>query len=461
MKDDDLSFPHISEIKKLPFSDQEKFWNSLTPDQILAYKHHWPSHARPKQLLPDKGWSEALFLCGRGFGKSRAGSEFIRNAVENQGCKRICLVGPNAGSIREVMFGGESGLETISPPWMKPRFIHSKSKIIWPNGAEALCISAEEPENLRGPQFDVTLWDEPAACKKPDEIYDGIAFGLRLTSSKGYEPRLVMTTTPKPIPLIVDLLEREKNGESGLIVIRGSTDENRENLNERAVRRLYEKYEGTRLGRQELHAEVLSDFPDALWPAESLDLAHKEKIDIENLDELLKNMQRIVVAVDPSGSDGATGDETGIVVAGKHVNGQYYVLADKTLRASPEGWARAVKQAYDDYQADKVVAEKNNGGAMVRSVLQNNWPSAPITLVHAKRGKHIRAEGVSGLYEQGKVTHIKEFVELEEQMSKMTASGYKGRGSPDRLDACVYALLMLRDNKSASLNSLKVTGKIH
>ena len=406
----------------------------------------------------------SLFLIGNSMiptHNTRVGSEWTRNAVENQGCKRIALIAPNVASVRDVIYGGESGLENISPPWNRPRFIHSKAEIVWDNGAKAKVISSEEIDALRGPQFDAAWIDEIAACKNPSDLYDAIQFGLRLTSSKGYPPRLLMTTTPRPIPLIKELIEESKKEGTDLLLITGSTYENEENLNAKAVKKMYDKYKGTRLGRQELEAELLSDHEGALWTAESIDFSKQDFIKEDNIYEYVEKMQRIVVGVDPSGSDGTGGDETGIVIAGKDDDDIYYVLGDFTLRGSPETWGQKVVDVCREYQVDKIVVEKNNGGDMVRSVIHNIWKDAPIKKVHAKRGKHLRAQPVSMLYEQGRVKHINDFVELEEQMTNMTESGYKGKNSPDRLDALVYAILDLRNSNKMSFEGVTIKGRHH
>ena len=454
------NFPHISEIKALPLEAQKEFYESLTPDQLNQFKYHWPSHARPTQLLPRDGWAVALALAGRGWGKSKCSSEWIRQKVERDGCKNLALVGPTTADVRDVMVMGPSGIMTCSPPWNKPEYQVTKRRLYWPKyDAQALIISGDEPDQLRGLNTSAIAVDELAQCRHSEEIYNQSLMTLREASSN-IEPQLLITTTPRPIPIIKKIVDKFNEGNKAYYVITGNTFENEDNLASTYIDTMKEQFEGTRFGRQELYAEILSDYPDALWRSEVIDACHL-KDEIENLDLFLDKMVRIVIAVDPSGSDGTSGDETGIIVAGKDDEGQYYILADLTLRASPEGWAAVVKSAFDNYRADKIVVEKNQGGDMVRSVMQNVWSDAPIKKVHAKRGKHIRAEGVSGLYEQNKVSHIKKFKELEEQMSHMTTGGYQGSDSPDRLDAMVYALLELRDNKSSSLDNLIVTGRHH
>lgn len=450
-------FPHISEIKALPIEAQQEFYNSLTPDQLMQFKYHWPSHARPKQLLPESGWSVSLILSGRGFGKTKLSSEWIRQRVR-RGAKNIGLIGPTAPDVRDVMCLGPSGIVNVSPPWENVEYQVTRRRLYWPDyNAQALFFSAEEPDQLRGQSLDTAVFDEMAQCRKAEETYNQVMMTLR-EAKVNLDPQLLITTTPRPLPIIKKLMKFSEENSSYRLVT-GNTFENKANLADTYLDTIVSEYEGTRFGRQELYAEILSDYPDALWRAEVIDDCHL-KSDIENLDIFLEKMVRIVIAVDPSGSDGTSGDETGIIVAGKDDEGQYYILGDLTLRASPEGWAAVVKSAFDNYGADKIIVEKNQGGDMVRSVMQNNWPDAPIKKVHAKRGKHIRAEGVSSLYEQGKIKHIKEFKELEEQMSHMTTGGYKGSNSPDRLDALVYAVLELRDQNKSSIGNIVVKGRI-
>jgi len=451
---------HISNIRKMSLKQQQEFYEGLTPQQAVEYKFDWKFHARKKQMLPDQGWSEALILAGRGFGKTRTGAEWIRNCVEVQGCRRIALIGPTVSDVRDVMFGGESGLENISPPWNKPRYIHSKALIEWDNGAVAKVISAEEPEALRGPQYDAILWDEPARCKNAQDVYDGLQFALRLTSKKGYPPRLVMTTTPRPIPLIRQLVKEAEEENSNVILVTGSTDENLENLDPNSVRKMYAKYEGTRLGRQELHAEVLNDFENALWTAESIDNSKRINRSEENVIEFSKTMKRIVMGVDPSGGGKRGSDEQGIVVCGLDEDNEYHILSDETCSKSPDGWANHIKNVYEKFNCDKIVVEKNFGGDLVESVLRAQWKDAPIKMIHASKSKVARAEPVSMLYEQGSVFHFSDFTKLEEQMSYMTTDGFEGSGSPDRVDALVWAVTELQTGQSNKF-SFKVNGRMY
>jgi phage terminase large subunit-like protein len=397
-----------------------------TEEQDPRYK--WSDFARPAQLPPPGEWRFWLILAGRGFGKTRAGAEWVRLQVAN-GRRRLALIGPTAADVRDVMVEGESGLINICPPDDRPNYQASRRRLIWPGGAVAFLYSAQEPERLRGPQHDGAWADELAAWAYPQAVWDQLQFGLRL----GPDPRCMITTTPKPLPLLRQLV----NDPAG-VVTRGSTYENRDNVPAAFIDRIIKRYEGTRLGRQELHAELLFDPPGALWTYETIMACRVSRA---------PDLQRVVVAVDPSGSSGADdGDDQGVVVAGLGVDGLGYVLADRTCRLSPQGWGQRVIEAFDAFAADRIVAEKNYGGDMVRFTLQAVRKTAPVVLVNASRGKMVRAEPVSALYEQGRIRHVvadladNPLAELEEEMRRATSAGYVGEGSPNRLDALVWAL---------------------
>lgn len=382
--------------------------------------------ARPDQLPPDGDWRVWLLLAGRGYGKTRTGAEWAREQVEHHGRRRLALVAPTAADARDVMVEGESGILAIAPPWNRPLYEPSKRRLTWPNGAVATTYSADEPDRLRGPQHDAAWCDELAAWKYP-EAWDMLMFGLRL----GSDPRAVVTTTPKPVRIIRELLAAPTT-----VVTRGSTFDNAANLAPAFLAQIVAKYEGTRLGRQELLAELLDDVPGALWQRGQLDTLRRKAA---------PDMARIVVAIDPAMTSGEDADETGIVVAGKGVDGHGYVLADLTCRLSPDGWARRAIEAARRYQADRIVAEVNNGGEMVEHTLRTVERSIPYKAVHASRGKRVRAEPVAALYEQGRVHHVGGFPELEDQMCTFVPDTFDG--SPDRVDALVWALseLMLRE----------------
>ena len=402
----------------------------LDDEATVRFGYDWPAWARPAQQPPEGDWRYWLILAGRGFGKTRAGAEWVRAQVD-QGRRRIALVGRTAADVRDVMIEGPSGLLAVAPPWDTPRFRPSKCRLTWKNGAVAMLYSAEEPERLRGPQHDAAWVDELAAWSRGPAAWDQLLLGLRL----GDDPRCVITTTPKPLPLLRQLI-----ADPLCVVSRGSTYENT-NLAPAFLDRIIRRYEGTRLGRQELNAELLGDVAGALWPYDTL-LACRAASH--------PDLRRVVVAVDPSGSNGADeGDSQGIVVAGIGVDGRGYVLADLTCRLSPEGWGRRAVEAFDAYGADRIVAEKNFGGDMVRFTIQTVRKTAPVTLVNASRGKVARAEPVSALYEQGRIRHLipdladNPLSELEEEMRHASTTGYQGEGSPNRMDALVWALTEL------------------
>lgn len=409
-------------------------WGIATAIQTLKNEHaacldqDWRVWARVAQLPPPGDWRYWLILAGRGFGKTRAGAEWVRAQVQ-AGRKRIALVAPTTADARDVMVEGESGILNIGPPWERPIYQPSRRRLIWPNRAQAFLYSAQEPERLRGPQHDAAWADELAAWPHGQATFDQLQFGLRL----GADPRCVITTTPKPLPLIRQLAE-----DPMAVVTRGTTYDNRANLAPAFVDRIIQRYEGTRLGRQELHAEILGDLAGALWSYATILAAR-----VAGHPELA----RVVVALDPSGSNGHDdGDAQGVVVAGLGVDGLGYVLADWTCRLSPEGWGRRAIEAFDRFGADRIVAEKNYGGDMVRSTLHTMRPTAPVVLVSASRGKTLRAEPVSALYEQGRVRHVipdladNPLAELEDEMRHATTAGYLGEASPNRLDALVWAL---------------------
>jgi len=337
--------------------------------------------------------------------------------------RRIALVAPTAADARGVMVEGESGLLAICPAEERPDYEPSRHQLTWPNGAIATTYSADEPDRLRGPQHDLAWCDELAAWRYP-QAWDMLLLGLRL----GADPRAVVTTTPRPTKLIEALLADPK-----IVVTRGSTSENRDNLAPAFLDQIVRRYEGTRLGRQELDAEILEDVPGALWSHAVIDAARVAAI---------PQLTRIVVAIDPAVSSDEHSDETGIVVAGKDANGHGYVLADLSGRYTPTEWARAPITAYRAHDADRIVAEVNNGGDMVEATLRMVDPTVPFTAVHAARGKVARAEPVAALYEQGRVHHLGALPRLEDQMCGFVhdfdraAAGY----SPDRVDALVWAL---------------------
>jgi len=333
-------------------------------------------------------------------------------------------VAPTYADARDTCVEGESGLLGVLPSEAVETWNRSLGELILVNGSRYKLFSADEPDRLRGPQHHRAWCDELAAWTKPD-AWDQMLFGLRL----GEHPQVVVTTTPKPVPLVRRIAKDARTR-----LTRGRTLDNAANLAPSALEQLQARYAGTRLGRQELEAEILDDVPGALWTRAMIDDA------LRPVDR--PDMARVVVAVDPSGTKGDSdaGDSIGIVVAGKGRDGRAYVLADRTCKLSPNGWGRRAVEAYNEFEADKIIAERNFGGAMVEHVIRTADPYAPYEEVVASRGKSVRAEPVAALYEQGRVSHVVHLPDLEDQMCQMAGDGYLGEGSPDRLDALVWAL---------------------
>lgn len=405
----------------------------LTEAEADELWHDWRAWSRPEQTAPEGDWQVWAYIAGRGAGKTRSGAEWVREMVRS-GSSRIALIAPTAGDARDVMVEGDSGI--LSVCWAgdtdhkgnltgRPKYEPSKRRVTWANGAIATTYSADEPDRLRGPQHDAGWCDEVAAWNYAQEAWDMFMFGLRL----GSDPRAMVTTTPRPIPLVRQIINASTS-----IVTRGSTFSNRANLAASFLDKIVTRFEGTRLGRQELEGELLDDFPGAMWT--------RAMIDASKADVRLPVMQRVVVSIDPSGTGGADdeGDSIGIVVAGKGVDGNAYVLADRTCKLSPDGWGRRAVQAYREFSADRIVAERNYGGAMVEHVIRTVDRTVSYKEVTASRGKVIRAEPIAALYEQGRVKHVAGMTELEDQMCAMTSDGFMGDGSPDRVDALVWAL---------------------
>jgi phage terminase large subunit-like protein len=342
--------------------------------------------------------------------------------------RRVALIGETFDQVRDVMIFGDSGILTCSPPDRKPVWKAGERKLIWPNGAEAQAFSAHDPEGLRGPQFDAAWVDELAKWKKGQETWDMLQFALRL----GEHPQVCVTTTPRNVEVLKRLLESPST-----VQTHAATEANRANLAASFLEEVQARYAGTRLGRQELEGVLLADAEGALWSSEALQATQVRS---------LPGFDRIVVGLDPSVSGGAKADACGIVVVGAQLKGppqdwRAVVLADCTVEgAGPSGWARAAIAAMDEYGAERLVAEVNQGGKLVEEVLRQVDPLVPYKAVHASRGKVARAEPVAALYEQGRVRHVKGLSALEEQMCQMTARGFEGQGSPDRVDALVWAL---------------------
>lgn len=376
-----------------------------------AISGDWNLRARPDQLAPvGDWWTIWLLLGGRGAGRTRSGAEWVR-AQAMAGVSRIALIGPTAGDVRDIMIEGPSGILSISADHDRPVYQPALRKLEWPNGIKALTYSADEPERLRGGNHGAIWADELAAWRLP-AAWDMAMLGLR----HGSKPRAVVTTTPRPSRLIRALVEREGKD---VAITRASTYANAENLAKPFLDQIVSQYAGTRLGRQEIDAELLLDTPGALWTRAMLDGV---------LIQRAPQLKRVVVAVDPSGTRGASdsGDAIGIVVAGLGVDGLAYVLADRSCKLSPDGWGRRAVDAYHEFKADRIVAERNFGGAMVEHVIRSVDRNISYKEVSASRGKIARAEPCAALYEQGRVKHVGIFTDLEDELCNMTGSGYAG-----------------------------------
>ncbi|MFN8694567.1 MAG: DNA-packaging protein [Holosporales bacterium] len=401
-----------------PSSRQHQFLESLSPEALHLLKYEWQFWARAEQLPPPGDWHAWIILAGRGWGKTRTGAEWLHQyAAENPGC-RLALVGETAMDARSVMIEGESGLLATMKPWLRMEYKSSRRRLVWRNGSIAEVFSAEDPEQLRGPQFHAAWCDEVAKWQYPASL-DNLLFSLRL----GTQPKFVATTTPRRAPIMQKLLELPHHE-----ITRGSSYDNKAHLPETFLQRLETIYKGTRLGMQELYGELLTDTIGALWNRAMIEATRVTST---------PGLVRIVVAVDPAVSTGITG----IIVAGLGSNGHVYVLADATVHASPDAWARTAVRHFNLWNADRLVAEVNNGGTLVETLLRTIEPGLPVRLVRAAIGKLPRAEPVAALYEQGRVHHVGVFPELETELTTYNAA--LGQASPDRLDALVWAVTEL------------------
>jgi phage terminase large subunit-like protein len=370
-------------------------------------------------------------MAGRGFGKTRVLSETSNSWASSGLYHRQAIVAATAADARDVLVEGESGILATASDWCRPQYQPTRRQLQWPNGAIGTLYSAEEPDRLRGPQHDCALCDELAAWRCP-ESWDMLMFGLRL----GRHPRTVVACTPRPTKLLRSLLVREGQG---VVVTRGSSYENAANLAPGFFESIVAKYEGTRLGRQELLAELLDDTPGALWTLDMLDRSRRDHA---------PELQRIVVAVDPAVSTREGSDETGIVVAGKDARGDGWVLEDLSGKYQPADWARTAVEAYRRHAADRVVAEVNQGGDLVETTIRMIDQNVPFTAVHASRGKYIRAEPIAALFEQNRVHLVGGFPLLEDQLTQFVPDLDRGRaGSPDRADSMIWAITELMVEK--------------
>ena len=418
-------------FRSLPHQEQIKRINLLTNEEAQALLYDWDFNARPKQKLPPGAWQYWLILAGRGFGKTRTGSETVRSWIKKYPI--VNLIGATSDDARDIMIEGESGILAICPNHERPTYLAHKRQLVWPNGAKSLVFTADEPERLRGKQH-MKIWlDELAAWRYP-ESWDQAMLGLRL----GDNPQAVITTTPKPTKLIKELAS-DKN----TVITTGSTYENQTNLAPTFLATIVSRYEGTRLGRQELNAEILADNPGALWKRAQIDELRVTKAPA---------LKRIVVAIDPAVTGNADSDETGITVTGLGSDDHGYLLADLSMRGTPEEWARTAVNAYHDWKADRIIGETNNGGDMIETVIRMVDRNVAYKAVHASRGKITRAEPISALYEQGRCHHVGFFPVLEDQMADYDPNTSKY--SPDRMDALVWGFIELMTEANVGDNIL-------
>lgn len=414
------------------------FWPIEQKNEFIKnLKYNWDYWARPSQRLPslDLPWKVWMILSGRGWGKTRTGAEAIKTLMlDNPGC-RIGIIGQTAGAARDVCFEGESGLLSVIPRELFHRdsggkYNRSLGQLLLSNGSMAFSFSGADPEKLRGFQSNYLWMDELCAFQYAQETWDMAMLGLRL----GKDPRIIVTTTPKPSPLIVELVRRGREEPENVILATGSTFDNAANLPESTLAELRKRYEGTTMGRQELYAELILDDPGALWRR---DVIEKLRVSVHDFD--ITKMQRIVVAIDPSMSSVTERDsETGMIVAGLGLNGHGYIIEDcSALRPSPDTWSRLAIHKYHEYAANRIVAEVNQGYDLVTNLLNTQDSNVPVKKVYATRGgKFLRAEPIAALYEQERIHHVGLHSKLEDQMTQWIP----GKPSPDRLDAMVWAI---------------------
>ena len=441
-------------VASAPVQVQEQFLSELGEGALCALPFLFEFWAMPHQLPPNGDWRTWVIMGGRGAGKTRAGAEWVRSMVEgptplDEGrARRVALVGETIDQVREVMIFGDSGILACSPADRRPKWEAGRKRLLWPNGAVASVHTAFDPEGLRGPQFDAAWVDEMAKWKKAEATWDMLQFALRL----GEQPQVCVTTTPRNVGVLKALLALPST-----VVTHAPTEANAANLAGSFLQEVRARYAGTRLGRQELDGVLLSDAEGALWTSEMLESSHKPQVG---------DFDRIVVGVDPAVSSGKSADECGIVVVGARMQGPphewtAHVIHDATVTgARPSEWAAAAVAAVETYQADRLVAEVNQGGQMVAEVVRQIDPMVPFKAVHASRGKVVRAEPIAALYEQGRVSHATGLTALEDQMVQMTRRGYVGDGSPDRVDALVWALheLMIEPAKEYRRPAVRLLG---
>jgi len=432
------------QFRLLQPEERQRRLEALSDEEATRLLHDWSWWGRPSQMLPgqintrtpDGTWVTWLAMAGRGWGKTRVGAETVR--IWARDFPLVSLVGPTADDARDIMIEGESGILACCPKGERPYYRSSKRRLEWPNGGRSLIFTADEPERLRGKQH-MKFWADEVGAWRYADSWDQLAFGLRL----GKNPQGVVTTTPRPTLLVKGIM-----ADPTTLITRGRTYDNASNLAKVFLQKIITKYEGTRLGRQEINAELLDDNPGALWKRENIDKFRTAKIPV---------LARIVVAADPAVTSNPDSDETGIIVAGMDDQrpAHFYILDDLSLSGSPDAWARKLVMAYVTQKADRIIGEVNNGGdlveAVIRHVVIDGKPvgeNASYNAVHASRGKAIRAEPIAALYEQGRVHHVGAFAVLEDQLCDWDP--LVSTDSPDRLDALVWALTELSEGSGTT-----------
>jgi phage terminase large subunit-like protein len=413
-------------LAALPEPQRRAVLSSLSPDDLRTLEWAWQFWARPDQLAPKASFRTWLLLGGRGSGKTRSAAEWVRAAVEAGQRGSLGIIGPTADTLRRDVVQGPSGLLAISPPWNRPQHEPSQRRVVWENGAVAYLLSSEEPDRIRGMNLDGGWIDEVTSLQAPDDCWSNFQLALRISGPDGSAPAAVVSTTPKRHSLLKAIM-----ADPATVTTRSRTFDNAANLDPMTLIYLQRKYGGTTLGRQELDAELLEDVDGALWTRDMLETC-RVPVDDE------RGLKRVVVAVDPSGGSNKANAETGIIVAGVGQDGHGYVLRDLSGRYTPERWAYTATTAYRDYKADRIVAERNFGGEMVEGTIRAASPNVPVRMVHASRGKAVRAEPVTALFEQRRVHLVGQFAELEDQLCGWDPMG--SGPSPDRLDALVWAI---------------------
>ncbi|WP_372840198.1 DNA-packaging protein [Phaeovulum sp.] len=430
----------------------DEFLAGLSDNALLALPWVFDFWALPHQIAPEGAWKSWVIMGGRGAGKTRAGAEWVRAQVEGARpldagrARHVALLGETYDQAREVMVFGESGILACSPPDRRPDWEAGRKRLVWPNGAVAQVFSAHEPESLRGPQFDAAWADELAKWKYAEDAWDMLQFALRL----GEHPQQVVTTTPRNVHVLKSILNNPST-----VVTHAPTEANRAYLAASFLEEVTARYAGTRQGQQELEGLLVEEVPGALWSGAALEALRVNEP---------PPLDRIVVAIDPAVTANSSSDTCGIVVVGAVTQGpvqnwRAYVLEDASVQgASPMQWAKAAAAAVERHGAERLVAEVNQGGDLVEAVLRQVAPLVPYRKLVAGRGKGMRAEPAAALYEQGRVRHLRGLGRLEDQMCQMTAQGFQGRGSPDRLDALVWALHELILEPAAQHRNPRVRG---